>query len=468
MPHDAVVDLAQNVAATGFDDLAPGDVTATKHLVLDTLATLLAGSGEPPFERLVAFLRTEGGRPESTILVHGGKVPARNAVIVNSAMARAIDLDDVHEESIVHTGVAVVPAALAVAERQGDISGREFMTAVALGQDLMIRLSAACAIPPNLQGRPGTYVFGTFATAAVTAKLLGFERDRVVDALGNAYLRATGSTLGYHDGALSQRVLQGTSASEGVLAALLADNGVGGITNCLEGRGGYYPLYEGGRYDRDVLLRDLGRVVRGTETSLKPFPVHRGLNLEIEAALVVATTRDYRVEDIEHVAVRYPAVYAEGHANIGAFDPARADPKGPVEPHFADAWGVAVALVRRRATLDDFTEAGVAAIRAEVVPVARRVVGIADDALAAIPGSVGPKIVEVTLTDGSVLSARVDHGKGSPANPFTWAESVAKFEDCSSRAAQPIGPAAQREVVDLVARLDEVADVARLASLLCP
>jgi 2-methylcitrate dehydratase PrpD len=287
-------------------------------------------------------------------------------------MARAIDLDDVHEESIVHTGVAVVPAALAVAERQGAISGRDLMTAVALGQDLMIRLSAACQVPPNLQGRPGTYVFGTFATAAVTAKLLGFDRNRVVDALGNAYLRATGSTIGYHDGALSQRVLQGTSASEGVLAALLAEQGVGGVTNCLEARGGYYPLYEGGRYNRDVLLQDLGRTFRGTETSLKLFPVHRGLNLEIEAALVVATTNDYRADDIVHVAVRYPSIYAEGHANIGAFDPARADPKGPVEPHFADAWGVAVALVRRRATLDDFTEAGVAAIRAEVVPAARR------------------------------------------------------------------------------------------------
>ncbi|MEO8692379.1 MAG: MmgE/PrpD family protein [Acidimicrobiales bacterium] len=468
MPHDAVVDLAANVAATRFEDLAPGDVIATKHVVLDTLATLLAGSGEPPFEQLVSFFRNEGGRPEATILVHGGKVPARNAVVVNSAMARAIDLDDVHEESIVHTGVAVVPAALAVAERQGAISGRELVTAVALGQDLMIRLSAACDIPPNLQGRPGTYVFGTFATAAVTAKLLGFDRDRVVDALGNAYLRATGSTIGYHDGALSQRVLQGTSASEGVLAALLADNGVGGITNCLEGRGGYFPLYEAGRYDRDVLLHDLGRTFRGTETSLKLFPVHRGLNLEIEAALLIATSNEYRAEDIVHVAVRYPSIYAEGHANIGAFDPARADPRGPVEPHFADAWGVAVALVRRRATLDDFTEAGVAAIRAEVVPVARRVVGIADHALAPIAGSVGPKIVEVTLTDGAVLSARVDHGKGSPACPFTWDESVAKFEDCASRAARPIEPAVRREVVDLVARLDEVDDVARLATLLCP
>src|SRR5215213_1486069 len=87
MSHDAIVDLAANVAATRFEDLAPGDVTATKHVVLDTLATLLAGSGEPPFAQLVSFFRGEGGRPEATILVHGGKVPARNAVVVNSAMA---------------------------------------------------------------------------------------------------------------------------------------------------------------------------------------------------------------------------------------------------------------------------------------------------------------------------------------------------------------------------------------------
>ncbi|MBW2233513.1 MAG: MmgE/PrpD family protein [Deltaproteobacteria bacterium] len=463
---DAAVALADWISRASFSDLAERDVIATRKIVFDTLATLLAGSSEPPFADLAAFYVAEGGRAESSILVHGGRVPARHATIVNSAMARALDFDDAHEAAIVHTGAPIVPAALAVAERIGGASGRELMTAVAVAQDLMIRLSLACESPPILRGRPGSYVFGTLATAAATAKLMNFDAARTLDALGNAFLRAAGSTLGYEDGALAQRVLQGLAAGDGVQSALLAEIGIGGAHGVLEGLGGYFQVYEGGRYHRDRLLDDLGRVHHGTTTSLKPYPVHRGMCLDIDAALAIARENEIDPEQIERVRARFPARFAEGMAKIGAFAPGREDPKGPVEPHFSNPWGVAVALVLGSAPIEAFTEQGVAYHRDRVLPVARKVEGVADPELEGRPGELGPRVVEVFLRDGRVLSQRVESGRGSPDMPLDWADLEAKFADCATRAARPIDAGRLREITSALRELEQVDDVRCLCALL--
>ncbi len=340
------------------------------------------------------------------------------------------------------------------------------MVAIALGQDLMIRLSLACDSPPILRGRPGTYVFGTFATAVVTAKLLRLDVEGVVDALGNAFTRSAGTTLGYHDGALGQRLLQGLSASDGVLAGLLAARGIGGIHNCFEGEAGYFALHEGGRFDRSALTDDLGRVFHGTTTALKLYPVHRGAIFDIEAALAAVTDPLFDVSQIERVVMRYPARFESGHRHIGAFDPERADPKGSVEPHFSNTWAVGVALAQGFATVDDFTEAGVARLRARVVPIARTVVGVADEALDRECVGLGPRIIEVELRNGTVITRRVDQASGGPDNPLRWEQIVQKLNDSASRAASPIGETVLDRVVAMVASLQDLDDAASIPSTL--
>lgn len=464
---DASEAIARHIAGCGFEDLSPADVLATRRILLDTLATLVAGSGEPPFPELLRFLRAEGGVPEATVMVHGLKLPARHAVTLNSGMARALDLDDAHEAAIVHTGVHVVPAALAIAERERTVSGRELITAIALGQDLMIRLSLACESPPILRGRPGTYVFGTFATAAVTAKLLRLDTGGVLDALGNAYTRSAGTTLGYHDGALAQRLLQGLSASDGVLAGLLAARGIGGIRGCLEGDAGYFRVHEAGRYDRSILLDDLGSTFHGTTTALKRFPVHRGASLDIEAASRVARRASFAVEEVRRIVVRYPSRFREGHERIGAFRPERASPRGPIEPHFSNPWAVGVALCKRGLVrIEDFSEAGVERLRDRVAPIARLVEGVADESLDRACRGLGPRVVEVTLRDGTVLVERVDHAPGGPELPFSWAELEQKFDDCARLAAVALPDGANASLFAAIRTLESCTDSSSLPALL--
>jgi 2-methylcitrate dehydratase PrpD len=307
-------------------------------------------------------------------------------------------------------------------------------------------------------------VFGTFATAAVTARLLGLDVAATTDAFGNAYARAAGTTLGYQEGAVGQRVMQGLAASAGVFAAQLAAAGIGGMRDCLEGDSGYYAVHEGGRYDRVVLTDDLGVRLHGRDTALKPYPVHRGAVIDIEAALAVARNHRYDPAAITAVRVRYPSRFAEGIARIHAFAPDRADPVGPVAPHFSSSWAVAVGLVRGRAGIDDFTEAGVARLRDAVVPVARRVTGIPDPALDDPRPGLGARVVEVELADGRVLTERVDHAPGGPERPWAWVEVVAKLEDCATRSALP--PEVVTGIVELVASLPDLDDAAAIPRLL--
>ncbi|MFO0691720.1 MAG: MmgE/PrpD family protein [Myxococcota bacterium] len=458
--------IAEHVVRVAYEDLSPTDVEATKKLVLDTLATSVAGSGETPFPALLDHLVREGGRGESTVLVHGARLPARHAVTLNSGMARAIDLDDVHEEAIVHTGVHVVPAALALAEREGGISGRALLVAIAAAQDVMIRLSLACETRPILRGRPGTYVFGTFATALVAAKLLRLGVDATVDALGNAYTRSAGTTLGYHQGALAQRTMKGLAASDGVLAALLAQRGIGGITDCFEGDAGYFPVHEQGRYDRSRVLDGLGSRFLGTQTALKRYPVHRGAALDIEVALAVRRDPAFDLAQVERVEVRYPARFEAGHARIGAFAPGREDPKGPIEPHFSNPWAIGVALARTVVGVDDFTEAGVARLRREVVPIAAKVRGIADPALDADVRGLGPRVLEVTLKNGRRITARVEGAPGGPDEPFSWPQLTAKLDDCARRSVRPLAPESLEELVRTAQSLEQVEDCARIPAML--
>lgn len=469
--RDVAWDLADAVATTPYSALSRADVDATKRLILDTLACLLAGSAEPPFAELLRLYTQQGGTPEATVMVHGTLLPATNALVVNSGMARALDLDDVHEDAIVHTGVHVVPAALAVAERKvalgrAPVRGDEMIAAVALAQDLMIRLSLACETRPILQGRPGTYLFGTFATAALTARLTGLDGPATVDALGNAYARAAGTTLGYREGALAQRAMQGLSASAGVFAALMAAAGIGGIRSCLEGDGGYYTVHERGRYDRRVLLDGLGGRFLGTATALKPYPVHRGAVLDLEVALVAQRAHSIDPAQIARVEVHYPARFASGYERIGAFAPERAHPRGDVEPHFSSSWAVAVALARGTASIHDFTAAGVAQLAPEVVPVARLVVGVPDVRLDAECTGLGAREIVVTHRDGTTITERIEHAPGSPEHPLSWDAVVAKFDDGASRAARPIASDRLDTVVRMIAALETVEDVGLIPAAL--
>ena len=136
---DLVYDLAANVAKVKYGDLPEDVVEITKKFILDTLGCAIAGSSAPGCSTVVDLIKDWGGKEESTIMVYGGKVIALHAAFVNSVMVQALDLDDVHEGAPLHANVCVLPAALAMAEREGNVSGKDLITAVAVVPLMVMR-----------------------------------------------------------------------------------------------------------------------------------------------------------------------------------------------------------------------------------------------------------------------------------------------------------------------------------------
>jgi 2-methylcitrate dehydratase PrpD len=159
--------LVQYVVETGFDDLPKEAIDIIKNVVLTVLGTTIAGATAEGCEALVNQAKEWGGKEEATILIHGGKVPAYNAALVNSAMARALDFCDAMAPGV-HVGSSSIPTALATAELAGGCSGKEFLTALVLGTEVAARLNLSEAA---YDGFDPTGVCSIFATTAIAGKL---------------------------------------------------------------------------------------------------------------------------------------------------------------------------------------------------------------------------------------------------------------------------------------------------------
>jgi len=174
--------LAEYVSETGFNDLPQEPVDIAKKVVLTVLGTTIAGATAEGCEALVDQVKEWGGREEATILIHGGKVPAHNAALVNSAMARALDFCDAMAPGM-HVGSSSVPTALAIAEFTGGCSGKEFLAALVLGTEVAARLNLS---ESAYDGFDPTVVCSIFAAAAVAGKLLHLNSEQMLDALALA------------------------------------------------------------------------------------------------------------------------------------------------------------------------------------------------------------------------------------------------------------------------------------------
>ena len=462
--EDAVRPLARFVAGTRFEDLAPAVIARTRWHILDTLGAALAGRDAPGVVELRGLARRWGGAAESLLWGTDLRVPAPTAALVNATMARALELDSIHEVGLLHAPVSAVPAALAAAEAGGGVSGRELLVAALVGCDVICRMGLAPTVGSCVSGMSFTYQCGTFGAAAAAARALGLDEDATVAALGLAYNMASGNQQPLTEGSQSVRVQQGVATQMGVTAALMAAEGLAGPREALEGTFGYFRVYHGGRYDRHALLKDLGAEFQLMNMSFKPWPCCRFIHPAIDATLEILGRRPLAEAEVDAVRVRVDNL---NHYNV-VCDPLaeKQAPRPPAEAQFTLPFVIATVLLRRRLTLADLNPDALSdpAVRrlarrvtTEISPDARRA-----DGRAGYP----PGRVEVRLASGEVLRAEIPISKGHPDRPLGDGELTAKFRDCASIGAWPYGRAAQDRIIEAVLGIERVADVREITALL--
>ena len=448
---DASHTFATAAAAARFEMLGPAAVHTAKCSVLDTIGVALAASGlEPSIGPFLDVVREQGGPAQATIMGSGERTSAVLAAFANGALAHCLDFDDQTPWGQ-HSGSSVVPSALAVVERTGAVSGRDLITAVAVGQDLFTRLRLHTGWRKDWML---SSVGGVFAGAAACSRILGLDARQTQAALSVASQQSAGlHEIVAGTGSDLRGKYAGFSAQGAVLSALLAERGVTGVERLFEGRDGFFQLYFGGVYDREKLLAGLGTEFLGSSTLYKKWPSVGTAHSHIYATIQLVEELDLRPEDIAEIRVHV----GDYHQRMSYPLDERRAPRTLVDAKFSLPFLVAIAAVRRGMTVQDFTAEAVA--DEEVLRVAQRVVPVEDASLdwklEMPPGRVG-----VTTRDGRRAERVGDAIPGSVENPMSWDDIVEKFQDNAGAAARPLHNDAIDRVVDRVAGLEDLGDAA--------
>ncbi len=434
--------LAAHVANASFADLPDATVAATKRDLLDTLGCALGGSGAPGIAEMLRLYRRWGGREECRLLLAGGGLPAPQAAFIHAAMAHALDFDDTFDRGgHIHPGAPVFAAALAMADLLDDAHGRDVVLAATLGLDVACRIALAATMD---RGWHRTALIGVFGATAVAGKLLKLTTEQMHHAFGIAYSQAAGNRQCIVDAALTKRLQAGQAASAGVFSALLAAEGFTGAQGVFAGRYGFFEMYQPGGYDLAPLTEDLGQAWRGDGMSFKPYPCGRPLHAAIDAAIAL------HGPDITDVTVSGPAPliaeYFHGPAHKRA-------PTQIVEAQFALPFLLAAGLIHGRVGIDDvarFDDPAVLALAAR------------------IHGEVRPGPVEITVrrANGNTETRAAALALGSPGNPMSPAQMLAKFQDNAAHAIRPIADDTIAATVAFMSDLDRQPDLRWLSAQL--
>ena len=458
--QDTLSMLIRNIIDTDYDALPADLVEATKKQILDTLGAIIIGSTAPKMTELVDLVKDWGGKEESTIVAYGGRVPSPNAALINGTLAVVCDYDDFHEADKLHASRATVPASFAMSERKGAVNGKDFITAVALGFDLAARLSRAVQVNVSLIGWELSSTFNFFGAAASAGKILGFDAERMKNALGLAYQQTSGGegTL-LTEGSSSKGLLSGLAAKGGIIAALIAAKDFTSPSDYLEGRSGFYNTFYRGLHNPALLTTDLGSVFEGVTNSQKPYPCARSLHTSIDATLALVNEYSIKPDDVAEVTV-----------NIGAFlyslcEPleVRQNPKNPVQAQFSVPWVVANAILNRKVGIEHFTPQALQNQR--TIDMAQRVTPKLNCEFKG-KSLVEPAIIEIKTRQGEIISKRTDFALGSPQNPMSFADIVEKFKYCCSHAVKLLPQKNIAEVVQMVEKLETVTDVCQIIRML--
>jgi 2-methylcitrate dehydratase PrpD len=452
--------LAKYVVETGYEDLPDRAREMAKMSFLDALGVTLAASSLGKGCKAFVDIAKQGeGKEESTILGFHGKVPAPMAAFANGSMAHALDFEDAHDQALVHPNAVAVPAALALAEAIGDVNGKGFITALAVGCDLVCRLGLAFKENPAEYGWYIPPILGAFGATSAAGRLLGLNEMEMVDAFSLTLCQATCSAeLRYSPESDIRAVRDGFVAKAALLSALLAKKGIRGFDHPFEGKAGLFSLYSKGHYDADILMKDLGKTFEGANVSFKPWPTCRGTHTFIEAAFNLLDEYHVLPEDIMDIRV----VVSSFNQMLCEPVEVKRSPQAIIDAKFSIPFVLATALVYRNVTLDHFTPESLK--DEKVLNLARKVryelnphLGLREATRA---------FLEIKTRDNQTYSKQIDQAYGHPDHPISKEALVDKFMDCAAKAVKKIPEKRLKKVSECILGLEALKDIREVVNYL--
>ncbi|MBV6759889.1 MmgE/PrpD family protein [Rhodococcus opacus] len=454
--EDPMSTLCRMAVQTDYDDLPAEVVRHAKHTLLDCVAVMIGGSGMDGIPAIVDLVKDKGGAPQSVLPFYGGRVPAAEAALAIGPMPRAMDCGDLHEEAG-HISEYIVASLLAATGLRPDVTGKEFLTALVVGQETLIRVGSAykvisTAVKSHDCG--GHYIFG--AVAAV-GKLLGFSQDLLENAQGIARTMTQPHTMAiYAPATLMVRVHHGLVCQSAITACLLAEKGITGPRReVLTGPNGYLRTARW-ETDPELLTRDLGERWETTNITTKGYSACYFSHSSIDGILDQMRTHDFGPDDIATVHVD---VSTSGWRAVCEPTDVKWHPHTVPECQFSLPYAVATAAIDKSVFVQSYTDE--ARQRQDVRELMSRISAAEDPSVS----DWGARLT-TTLRDGRKITTEHVYVKGHPNNPFSEQDFVDKFRKCVPYSVHPLDEQVVDTMIHDVLYLDKVDDV--VASLLLP
>ncbi|MFQ5681961.1 MAG: MmgE/PrpD family protein [Candidatus Binatia bacterium] len=408
----------------------PVDVLEVARVyMLDWLGSALAGLATVPGAKLRDYGRVQPPGQATLVGLELGR-SAEVAALVNGGLSHIVEMDDLDNGSVLHPGAVIIPAALAVAERE-HCSGKNFLSAVVAGYEVAIRVGEAVG-KRHYHYFHNTATCGVFGAAAAVGWLLGLTEAQCVWALGNAGTQAAGLWEFNTDGDMSKHLHAGRAASNGVLAADLARLGFTGARRILEGPRGFFaataPGADPGTFSKYWNRQEQVPVFKIGGVSIKPHASCRHTHPAIDAALALRAQLprgDSDAPSVSHITQVHVGTYG---AALDLCD--NPQPRTPYAAKFSLHYCVAAALSRGHVGVTDFTPQAIA--DPTVCSLLPRICTALEPQLEARYPAEWPAAVSVILGNGDKLNAVVNHPKGDPENPLTPQELTDKFRDLAT------------------------------------
>ena len=404
--------LATYAATLRFDELPGPVVHEAKRALLDHIGVAVAASGEDSVDALLRVSGRLTGPGPYTVVGRAETATMPYAALTNGFAAHLLDYDDTFNpgDTTVHGSAPVWPVIFALAEDR-PVTGAEALTAFVAGFETECRLGRAAGDAHYEIGWHVTGTVGHVGAAAAAGRVLRLAPDVLTMALGSAGTQAAGLKSVY--GTDGKPLHAGKAAMDGLLSAVMAQEGITSSTDIVEGPRGILAVMSTAP-DPAKLLDGLGVQWHLLANGYKAYPNGSLTHSAIDAVLQLRAQHGFAAADVKRVraTVNSKAAIVTG----------KVDPRTGLYAKFSLTHAVAVALLTRRPLLEHFTDS--AAVDPEIAAM-RELVDVCSDA------ATGKRAAEVTveLADGGLVTCRIDDNKGTPKNPLSDAELTEKFID---------------------------------------
>jgi 2-methylcitrate dehydratase PrpD len=435
--------LVDFLAKCRFEDIPAEVLHEAKRSILNYFGTALGGCNDILIDRSIKMLAPYSGRKKASVIGRRERFDMFITSFLNAISSNIFDFDDTHSNTIIHPSAPVASALFALAETC-DISGTQIIQAFALGVETECRIGNAVSPWHYAHGWHITSTCGVFGAAVAVGKLLGFDSQQMLWALGHASAQSSG--LLENLGTMAKSIGVGNSSRNGIVAALAAQADISGPEMPLEGPRGFCRVM-GENPDFDAITIGLGQQWEVLRNTYKPYPCGIVLHSVIDACLELRARPEFALERISGIVVR-------GHPLLGQ----RADRPNVTtgrEGQVSAQHSVAIVLLTGKASLAQFSDAAVN--DPAVLELRRKIIIQVDSSMSVLAGE-----VSIKLEDGLTLTKLVENARGGEQRPLTDAELEAKFKDLVVFGGSGIDP---KPLIDEIWKLDSISEAGSVVAL---